>query len=203
MKRLPIGITGFAFVALALLSGCAMRSVTVGLRPEYPKSLKRHWPGWPSGTEDIVFSKIDTIEPTFRWATFPHKKDLESGEPEVRDALGRITDVTYDLKIFRSENDYPAELIYSKQGLPEPFHTIDTPLETCMKYFWSVRARFKLGNKTRVTGWSVWVILDMGENPWHSSYVPNPYFYTFQTPCPKPESDRKAQFPIPLSPTKD
>lgn len=202
MKRLRIGINGIILLALALsLAGCAARTVTVGLRPEYPKSYKRVWPGWPVAITEIIFTKIDTIEPTFRWDSFPRKKDLESEKPELHDELGRITDVTYDLKIFRAENDYPAELIYSKQGLTEPFHRIEKPLESCTKYFWSVRARFKLDSKTRVTGWSVWVLFDQSvppEDPWYSSYVPDPYFYTFQTPCPSPERDRKTQFPVPL-----
>ncbi len=199
MKRLRISILAIIVVALALFpAGCASHNVTIGLRPEYPESYKRLWPGWPVAIEEIIFTKIDTIEPTFRWDSFPRKKDVESKKQELHEVLGRITDVTYDLKIFRAENDYPAELMYSKQGLTEPFHKIKKPLESCTKYFWSVRARFKLDNKTRVTGWSVCVLLDQPEDPWHSSYVPNPYFYTFQTPCPSPERDRKTQFPVPL-----
>lgn len=190
MKTPRIGINGFILVALALaLSGCAMRNITVGLDPEYPKSLKRIWGCSVFGcVEEIIFTKIDTTEPTFRWGSFPRKKDLESEKLEVQQALSRITDVTYDLRIFKAENDYPDELIYSKQGLPEPFHKIEMLLETCTKYFWSVRARFKLDNKTRVTGWSVQEVVD--KCTWYSSHVPNPYFYLFQTPCPKPESEK-------------
>ncbi len=192
MKRLCISIKGIILVALALsLAGCAERNITIGLRPEYPKSYKRVWPGFPIASADNIFTEIDTIEPVFRWDSFPKKKDLESKKQELHEVLARITDIKYDLKIFRAENEYPDELVYSKQGLPEPFHKIEKPLESCTKYFWSVRARFKLDNKTRVTGWSVWVLLDQPEDPWHSSYVPNPYFYTFQTPCPRPEPDRK------------
>jgi hypothetical protein len=191
VKKLFMGISGVVLVAFAIsLAGCTMHAATFGLSPEYPRSLKRVWPGYPVGTEEIISTKIDTVEPTFRWEAFPTKRDLRSQKPEIRDALSRITNVTYDLKIFRAENDYPAELIYSRQGLPEPRHKIETPLETCTKYFWSVRARFKLDNKIRVTGWSVYFVSDVPENPWYSSHVPNPYFYLFQTPCPKPESER-------------
>ena len=49
--------------------------------------------------------------------------------------LRRINHVTYDLKILRAEDDYPIELIYARQGLPDPSHSIEEPLEPSTKYF--------------------------------------------------------------------
>lgn len=192
MKRPCIGINGFLLVAFAIaLSGCATQATTVGLKPIYPETVKRK--DWldPS-REERVFMKIDTLEPTFRWEPFPRKKDSESKDPEVQKALRRIKDITYDLEIFRAENGYPAKLIYSKEGITGSFHKIETPLEPCTKYYWSVRARFNLDGRTRVTGWSVG-LLGIALS-WFSPYAPNPYFYWFQTPCPESEAQKNRKY---------
>ncbi|MCX7771199.1 MAG: hypothetical protein N2202_09015, partial [Proteobacteria bacterium] len=128
---------------------------------------------------EIVFTEVDSLQPTFKWASFPKSRDIERDEQGF---LIKIRDVTYDLKIWKSENEFPGYLIYSRQSLPEPFHKIEQLLEPCAKYFWTVRARFKIDGETRVTEWGISAIPG-GLMVRKSHEIPNPNLYRFKTPC--------------------
>lgn len=156
---------GFFWLAVLLLvSGCTRPVPVSGLRPEYPEV---HW----------SFVEVDSLQPTLRWESFPRPQDREANREGL---LSRIRNVTYDLKIWRVENDYPVELIYTRQGLPEPSHRIEAPLAPCTKYFWTIRARFTLDGHTRVTEWGVMGDTDLTRR---LPRVPNPFSYRFKTPC--------------------
>jgi hypothetical protein len=113
---------------------------------------------------------VDSITPTFRWERFPRSYDLEnaSGVP------GTISDVRYDLRVLEAMDRTPEGMIvpgkevYRANNLPDAEHRI-SPLPPpskssstgfvgwlvpCTRYFWSVRARFELDGRTRVTEWS-------------------------------------------------
>ena len=165
MKRMSTTWKGIICLGVLLMvTGCFQLPVS-GLQPEYPKDRGLY-----------QSSKVDSLQPTFRWEPFPRPQDYEADNERV---LMRIRNVAYDLKIWRVEDDYPVELIYARQGLPEPFHKIEEPLEPSTKYFWRIRARFELDGRPRVTGWP------LGFNP--SQYnlpnpVPHPFYYGFKTP---------------------
>lgn len=79
----------------------------------------------------------NSLQPTLKWQSF-------QGE-----------DVTYDLKIWRSQDGRdPTELVYGRERLTKPYHNIEAPLQPDTCYLWTVRARFKMAGQTRVTGWS-------------------------------------------------
>jgi hypothetical protein len=131
----------------------------------------------------LKFSKVDSLQPTFKWEAFPREKDLKSDSAGI---FTRVSEITYDLKIWKGHNGYPEELVYGRKGVfaPERIieitekkvaedtvpgqleqapivrkeriaeHTIETLLEPATEYFWSVRARFKLDGQTRITKWS-------------------------------------------------
>ena len=153
---------------LGLVVGCAGRvSVPVsGLRPHYPE---------PS----LKFVEVDSLQPTLSWEAFPRPIDL--GENGVK---GRISNVTYDLRIWRADEEsprgYPAEIVYARRGLREPWHTIEQPLMTSTLYFWSIRARFELDGQPRVTQWGVTKLSYPGVPP--IRHVPHPDHYRFETP---------------------
>src|SRR5437867_808230 len=132
---------------LLLLAGCAQVPV-YGLRPEYPK------PRLESDAFNAplraAFVKVDSRQPTLQWEPFPNSDDLNG---ELEWLLSRIHAVSYDLKIYSAERDYPAEVIYARSGLPRPSHRVETPLKPSANYFWTVRARFELHGVTRVTPW--------------------------------------------------
>lgn len=164
-----IGFTLLWAAALTWVVGCAGTVPVSGLRPNYPE---------PS----LKFVEVDSLQPTLSWEAFPRPIDLAVDKEGVQ---GRVSNVTYDLRIWRADEEspreYPAEIVYERRGLREPWHTIEQPLKPSFMYFWSIRARFELDGQPRVTQWGV------TEHPQCSQLgrlpiVPNPLHYRFRTP---------------------
>ncbi len=110
-----------ALLWLALLSlagGCATPAPAAGLRP-LPLYMASGW------THDPGTREVDSRQPTLRWEAFPRPEDLKA-DREGR--LGNVRSVTYELRIWRAEGGFPAELVYARTGLTEPVHTVETPL---------------------------------------------------------------------------
>jgi Ni/Co efflux regulator RcnB len=72
--------------------------------------------------------------------------------------FAHAADATYDLRIFEAvERELffvPAREIYRREALPRASHRLEQALEPCGRYFWTVRAVFRLAGATRVTEWS-------------------------------------------------
>lgn len=89
-----------------------------------------------------IFDQVDlvpivtSLQPTLRWE--PFKGD----------------DVTYDFMIWRAAGRNLGNLVYSRERLTEPYHTVEIPLDPKTTYFWTVRGRFSANGRTRVTEWS-------------------------------------------------
>lgn len=174
----------FLILVFILICGCSSVAPTLGLRPEYPENRNRT--GSLSHSPEILFVEVDSLQPTFRWETFPRPHDFKADKQGM---LSRIKNVTYDLKIWRSENNSLSQVIYNRLGLPTPSHKIEIPLEPCAKYFWTIRARFELDSQVRVTEWG-----NSQSGEWQGEVyfitprwpgIPNPLLYRFKTPCPK------------------
>ncbi len=168
-------------------------------------------PGIRFGHNYLNTPQIDTRRPLFRWEVFPRERDRNNDSAKL---LSRITDITYDLKIWKTHDGYPQEVVYEKTGFSPVLNTIDiqTPdvsyplngsstyktvpravaehriekqLEPSTVYFWSIRARFKLDGKIRVTKWTY----SRGPYPWpsitdpcSSDHIDVMHFYRFITP---------------------
>jgi len=123
-------------------------AVSFGLAPLAPRTR-----GTLSG--DLVigprfeWTQVDSLRPTLRWEGFPRAADAAARPDE----MARVERVTYDLVIAREQNLAPAEIVYERRGLTRPEHRLETALTTHTNYFWTVRARFILDGRTRVTGW--------------------------------------------------
>lgn len=178
-------------VILLVAASCSWKGAVIGLKPEFPEN-RIHGLSKDDISDKIVFVKIDSLQPTLRWESFPRPQDLKA---DKEGKLRLIKNVAYDLKIWSSESDFPNVVICSKQGLREPYYTLEIPLEPCSKYFWTIRARFKLNDKLRVTEWGIskWPRLKhidfANQNSFvisgdRSPIVPNPNLYRFKTPCP-------------------
>jgi hypothetical protein len=175
-----------------------------GLRPEYPEPRRS---SLDYTKVMIVFVEVNSLQPTLRWESFPRQQDSDTYSKEI---LSRINNVTYDLKIWRAENDYPVEMIYTRQGLSKPLHKIKNPLLKCTKYFWTVRARFEFDGYDRVTEWGIIIPgelteemgiiytggagksaseisgaskIELSDIARRMPRIPNPFFYRFKTPC--------------------
>ena len=144
------------------------------------------------GVGNVEFVRINDLQPTLRWEAFPRPYDLNTSE-----AQHQITDVTYEIKIYSAVPAgiflLPERQIYIRRGLPTPYHQLDQSLEPCAEYFWTVRARFKLDSRNRVTEWAGTYL--PGADPWHLRrprqglghyYLRNAsswMFYPFKTPA--------------------
>lgn len=147
-----------------------------GLEPEYPPARWAFWAGRPAYTD------VDSLQPTLRWQSFPRQEDLEADHERV---LSRVGAVGYDLKIWKAMEGYPirriqreksadpGELVYSRTGLRDPSHRVETPLEPSTRYFWTVRARFKINGHSRVTEWGEQVLCG-GEPIYYSHRLVSP-----------------------------
>ena len=126
-------------------------------------SLAEHfeWPG------------VASTQAVLRWEAFPRAADLKAAPAE----MGRVANVTYDLVIARERNLAPAETVYRRSGLPAPQHRLETPLEPRARYYWSVRARFELDGRPRVTGWA-----STHYQARESMTAPSSLSYRFRTP---------------------
>lgn len=129
-------------------------------------------------TGDVLFGgqfewiTVNSLHPTLRWQAFPRASDLERS-PGL---AARISAVRYDVVIARESNLAPAEIVYHGEGLGEPRVTLQTALLPGSRYFWTVRARFVLDARERVTEWATtnYRVLDRLTSP-------NAFSYRFRT----------------------
>lgn len=144
------------------------------------------------------FVKVNSLRPTLRWERFPRYYDIIDGNGKNY----TITDVQYDLRVYNAApvSRYslaPDQLIYDARDINEPYHQVQIDLNRCTDYFWTVRARFRIDGKTRVTEWAgafdspgpyytPWK-LRSGDNQyfWDVSGPKGPdwFYYPFMTPC--------------------
>jgi len=152
-----------AILFIGLLSACRATGVQ-GLDPLSPTQL---------GVD--VFPDIDTLHPTFEWKPFPGDED----EALFGAGLARVRNARYDLIVLRATADL--EKVYERLGLEETEHRIEIDLEPDTAYYWSVRTRFTIDGKTRVTPWST--LGPLGAlNARRTATVPNPFLFRFETP---------------------
>ncbi|MCX5718489.1 MAG: hypothetical protein NT055_00745 [Nitrospirae bacterium] len=179
------------FLIIVTVSLAACSTPTFGLKPLYPEKI------CSTRTEKTCSPWVDSLQPVLRWEAFPSEGMRANAEQ-----ISKIRDITYDLNIWLSENDYPSSLIYSRRGLPEPRHKMEEPLLPCTEYFWTVRARFFVDGKERISEWGIsawpWVWRDpsksyklisqasANEMVRRLPVVPHPNLYRFVTPfCPQ------------------
>jgi hypothetical protein len=187
------------------------------LKPEYPElrrgldmrgAFSDKYAGG-CGTFTLV-SAVDSLQPTFRWESFPRPADLAAPPNQGR----RISDVSYEIVVFRTNRlgkrrippfvapgDHPpcfaaGELAYTRRDLPQPEHRMEEPLQACARYAWSVRTHFRLGGHPRVGEWSgsypanvtgTWTPSNYRRNPGKiglPDWAPSNYLFLFRAPPP-------------------
>jgi hypothetical protein len=135
---LTSGLAALVLVTFLALGGCTQtQEVTVfsGLKPETP-------PARSHGCASVT-----SRQPTLRWQAFLWAREATEDVPSV-------SGITYELKVWVADHDAPSKLVYVREGLSEPSHTVQEPLSAATTYFWSIRARFLLNEVApRVTDW--------------------------------------------------
>lgn len=125
-----------------------MLVATFGLGPVYPLT-RGQLSGDPFFSEYFEWKEVDSLRPTLAWQAFPRDSDRKASPSEMT----RVTNVRYDLVIARERNQAADEVVYRREGLPEPRHALEILLRPDTHYLWSVRARFSLDGRERVTEW--------------------------------------------------
>lgn len=123
-------------------------AVTCGLVPRRPRL---QWAGVPGiGAGRLTESSVESVTPMLEW-----EPAGEFGSAADADAASvRTGKIAYDLRIWNSADGAPVDLVYERQGLPEPQHRVETALEPGSIYLWSVRTRYVVKGRTSVTRWS-------------------------------------------------
>ena len=101
--------------------------------------------------------------------------------------MERVTNVAYDIRIWLVKEDSSTELVYEREAIRETAHKLEVPLAPSSKYFWSVRARFDLDGKTRVSEWSLSLYpgrayYNPREVARKTGRIPTANYYRFKTP---------------------
>lgn len=133
-------------------------------RPLYPPYRQRSMPAsvWEgmrhplTGEQEIarnliLYTPVDSLRPTLRWEAFPRPRDVK---PQNESVLSRISDVSYDLKIWEATSGYPSRLVYQGSGLSQPEHTLAYELAPHTRYYWTFRARYRLDGRAQATRWA-------------------------------------------------
>jgi len=123
-------------------------AVAFGLAPIEPP-LRGQLTGDKLIGSTFEWKTVPSLQPTLRWQRFPRESDLRANPAE----MGRVKNVRYDLVIAREHELAPAEIVYRGNGLSSPEYHVATPLTPDTRYFWTVRARFELDGRERVTEW--------------------------------------------------
>ena len=122
----------------------------------------------------LLFSALDSRRPTLRWSTFPREIDREKLDLAVQNS---ISEVTYDLRIWEVVDYSRGKLVYERNGLREPQHELESPLEPNRRYFWSFRARFRYDGLPMATRWAFARSINCDRD-----LIPSILYYRFVTP---------------------
>ncbi len=117
-----------------------------GLHPVFPKK--------GSGLSNKPTS-VDSLRPRLEWAPFPGKSDIEKDAKGIWAGIGQVS---YDLRIWRlaDETDANSELVYEREKLNDPWHTVEDPLTPGSTYYYAVRARFVRNGLPAMTKWTAY-----------------------------------------------
>lgn len=141
-----------------------------GFRPVQPQYRVTSRSKSTQGTEQYWVARptVDSLTPLLVWEPFPgtFQKDPYSDPRPFVDTAGQVVEgVAYDLEIecepgfsprpATTGTEYQARLFrYSRDGLTNTSHRIESPLPPKTKCRWRTRARFVMDGRERVTGWS-------------------------------------------------
>ena len=169
--------------------GLAWRTPARDFRPRLPAK--------PRGIN--YFTLVTSLRPELQWESFPRSADNIGQHAEL---VKHISNVRYDLRLWRAKTYMPPELVYQRMGLMLPRHKVEITLEHNAQYFWSTRARFDIGGNIRATRWSAYRIpyydvrgikqlkpqatpaIAAGylRDPCNLDFIPTANYYRFATP---------------------
>lgn len=184
-------------VALVLAVACGIGGCgtsTVGLRAKNTYN----------GMTFVEPRSGDPLRPTLEWEPFPSASDRGA-----RPRLSAARNVTYELRMWQVWQQYPpspmlvfahsSALAYTRAGLLEARHTVETPLQAGSVYAWAVRARFDLDGQARATAWSAWAPAEF-EHLLRAPIAPPLVSVLYRVMTPLPPDTRSGGFPSATDP---
>jgi len=114
---------------------------------------------------------VGDLQPQLSWQSFPRAADIAAAPEE----MAQVKNTKYDLIISQGEDGNSPEVIYRREGLTSTTHKIEITLNPNTRYIWSVRARFNLHGRQRVTEWAT-------RCPFQPQLVVSGRLYQFHTP---------------------
>lgn len=121
----------------------------------------------------FAWTTVNELRPKLQWQAFPRPGDVAAASEEMK----RVRNVRYDLLITREQNLAPEQIVYERRGLTDTQHRIEKPLTRATRYFWTVRARFELDGRQRLTEWG-----SVHFNARENLTAPSQFSYRFKTP---------------------
>lgn len=117
------------------------------LRGAFVDKYRTSWGG-------LEFVPVDSLTPTLHWEAFPRTIDIAS----MGGHADRFSNVQYEVIVYEALSTnpiyQPGPIIYHRPKLVEQAHQLEISLDPCRRYFWTVRAHFKLDGWPRVTEWT-------------------------------------------------
>jgi hypothetical protein len=132
-----------------LATGYALAPATCGLISRQPPPV---WEGLPFTQRRPGIALVDSLSPLLAWEERPPPD--ETGGDAASWVRARADDIRYDLRIWDSLDEAPANLVYEREGLAGTDHRVEQPLQPGVTYFWSVRMRYTVDGLPRATRWS-------------------------------------------------
>ena len=129
--------------------GAGLLAAAFGLAPLAPRT-RGQLSGDPLIGTRFEWTAVASLRPTLEWERFPRPGDLRAAP----DDMARVRRVRYDLVIAREGDGIPGDIVYRRDGLDAARHRLDVPLAPDTRYFWTVRARFELDGRERLTEWA-------------------------------------------------
>jgi hypothetical protein len=137
---------GFLSVSIAIIVASCGREPVTGLIPKYPPVKVKSFSLFSE------FVEVDSLRPTFQWQPFLPSAIAPFKEIAITEA---IENITYELRIWRTAAGELSKLVYERRDLKSPCHRLETSLSPDTRYYWSVRAHFKLNGRPCLTQWSL------------------------------------------------
>lgn len=113
---------------------------------------------YPTNFSNLAVTPLDTLRPTLRWGAAVLPNNQSQSKSQLQPA-----NVRYDLRIYtakqiRTQHNkrlWPLLPVYSRKGLVDTSHTLESDLADCSDYLWTVRATIVDNNKViQATAWS-------------------------------------------------
>lgn len=130
------------------------------LQPLYPLPVQSidlrgaFFDKYKSSFGNLQFSTVDSLQPILQWEAFPRPLDIDAAGAQGE----RFSEVRYEIALFDArlvDPVYqPGTLLYRRSGLAAPSHRPDLALQPCARYYWTVRASFRLDGWPRLTEWT-------------------------------------------------